>query len=237
MQPKILKLVFPPGAGGNWLIHAINNMPVVDGAVNFHYRTWTPDSAMIKPVHMFPSDHFLFLHGDLHLNFFLNGIYKYWQAENRPVNGILRFLNSLLNSWEIIVTLSRCQRQPDFDWQTLLYDLTGSHTQLIKLQQQLGQEEMTLVDFSRRRLALFDTMVSVWDVQNNWQHPIWTLVVLADARLNGLLPKDWQFQPNTLWQYYQNLAQQFADRVHIRWHDFGTNVAAPDLKHLTSQLT
>jgi hypothetical protein len=236
MQPKVLKLVFPPGAGGNWLIHTINNMPVIDGTANFHYRTWTPSSILIKPVHMFPPDHFLFLNGNLTLNFFLNGIQKYWLAENYPGYGTTRFLNSLLNIWAVIVTVSQQAHPPDFDWQNLLHDPASSHTQLIKLQHQFGQEEMSRAEFIQRRLALFNTLVSVREVQNNWQHPMWTVAVLADARLNGLLPNEWQFRADISWQHYRDLAQQFAGRVNIQWHDFGSNVAAPDLKHLTSQL-
>lgn len=236
MQPKVLKLVFAPGAGGNWLVHTINNMPTVNKTVNFHHRVWIPGAALIKPTHWFPPDHYLFLHGDLHLNFFLNSIHKYWLTENQAGNDAVWFLNKMLRNWEVIVRLSHQPHQPDFDWQNLLHDPVASHAQLIRLQQQLGQEEMSLDEFSQRRNTLFDTMVSVQEVQNNWQHSVWILAVLADARLNGLLPMDWQFDSDHPWQYYQDLAQQFDNCVNIRWHDFDTDIKAPDLKHLTLQL-
>jgi hypothetical protein len=174
MQPKILKLVFAPGAGGNWLIHTINNMPTVSEKVNFHHRVWAPGAALIKPTHWFPPDHFLFLHGDLHLNFFLNSIHKYWLTEDQAGTDPVWFLNKMLRNWAVIVKLSHLSHRPDFDWQSLLNNLTGSHAQLVELQQRLGQKEMSLDEFSQRRRSLFDTMVSVQEVQNNRQHPIWT---------------------------------------------------------------
>lgn len=218
MLPKVKKVLFAPGAGGNWLIHAINNMPMNGNGVNFHRHTWTAGSALMEQTHHVPQGDFVFFHGDLTLNFFLNSIFKYWFKEHHAGTDQTWFMNKMLRNWSVIVDLACFDRTPDLSWQVLLYQPEQSYEQLIGLQRAHKQQCMTFLNYMHRRQCLLDTMLPTRDVYQNWDSEFWVLAVLADLRYTGWLDADWQFDSQHSWDHYRQMAFDHFTHCKNIWH-------------------
>ena len=191
MKSKIL--LYPPGAGGSWLIHTLHQCPT--RLLQPHFHTVWQDPELMQDIHcqnlgqkIFPQslkiirDPMVVLGGDSWFNMYLNLIYKLYHLERNWL--VTQTHDFLIHKMINLVTVIRDHETyaRDFVWEWLFYDWQRFYQCVAHFQQQHRANVITPTDFDSRRIQYISTCVNPVLIFEDWNNLYWICAVLGQAQ-------------------------------------------------------
>jgi hypothetical protein len=179
-------MLYPPGAGGSWLIHTLYQLPTKTIQPHFH-SVWL-DPELMQNIHHRDmdvqkiSDSLVVFGGDSWFNIYLNLIYKLyhlergWLVSRQPEFLIRKMINliTVIREHEIY-----CR---DFVWEWLFYDWQQFYQCVANFQQQHQANVIDSTEFDRRRTNYIASCVNPMLIFEDWNSLYWICAVLGQAQ-------------------------------------------------------
>jgi hypothetical protein len=179
-------LLYPPGAGGSWLISTLHQHPLNQWQPHFHEVWKHPD--LMQNIHhrslngqkLGPS--LVTLGGQSWFNFYLNLIYKLYHLERGWLIESQR--EFLIHKMVNMVTVIREHEiyQKNFEWEWLFYDRTKFYQHVADFQLKHCAGLIDPQDFERRCQRYIDTCVNPIMIFEDWDNLYWVCAVLGQAQ-------------------------------------------------------
>jgi hypothetical protein len=180
-------LLYPPGAGGSWLIHTLHQCP--QQPLQPHFHTVWQDPELMQNVHhqelgeikIFDPPLVVF-GGDSWFNMYLNLVYKLYHLQRGWM--ATRQQDFLIRKMINLVTVIR-EHEPyarDFVWEWLFYDWEQFYQRIAKFQQQHKSDIINPAEFDSRRIQYIATCVNPMLIFEDWHNLYWICAVLGQAR-------------------------------------------------------
>lgn len=179
-------LLYPPGAGGSWLIHTLHQLPIQP--LRPHFHTVWQDPELMQSVHHQSmdvkkiSELLVVFGGDSWFNMYLNLIYKLYHLERGWL--VTQQPDFLIRKMINLVTVIR-EHEPyarDFVWEWLFYDWQRFYQRVATFQQQYQSNVIVPAEFASRRIQYIATCVNPMLIFEDWNNLYWTCAVLGQAR-------------------------------------------------------
>jgi hypothetical protein len=179
-------LLYPPGAGGSWLIHTLHQLPTQP--LQPHFHTVWQDPELMQNVHHRDmdvkkiSESLVVLGGDSWFNIYLNLVYKLYHLERGWL--VIKQPDFLIRKMINLVTVIR-EHEPyrrDFVWEWLFYDWQKFYQCVATFQQQYQSNVMVSAEFDSRRIQYIATCVNPMLIFEDWHNLYWICAVLGLAR-------------------------------------------------------
>jgi hypothetical protein len=203
-------LLYPPGAGGSWLIHTLHQLPTQP--LQPHFHTVWQDPELMQNVHHQDmdvkkiSESLVVLGGDSWFNIYLNLVYKLYHLERGWL--VIKQPDFLIRKMINLVTVIR-EHEPyarDFVWEWLFYDWQRFYQCVATFQQQYQSNVMVPAEFDSRRIQYIATCVNPMLIFEDWHNLYWICAVLGQARYQKI-----QFDINGL---DRNQLRELAEQIY-----------------------
>jgi hypothetical protein len=229
----MIKISFPGGCGGNWLVSTITRELLSGARINFHQHQWSSHSLSIKLVHELDTANFDYLYsGASYFNFYLNVIYKFFHVERNifAQHSYQDYFLESVNTARFVCKFSKIQDHIWFDFDQLVTEPDRFFKQLTLLQEQYQLPVLSDSEFDQRRSNFLNTCVDPSDVFENFNHLLWVTFVLGQLMEQDIVPSDFVIYKQENFQLCSKFAQQHYQKcVHTKFYNFNTKVFLPRL--------
>lgn len=187
---------FPGGAGGNWLLHLLHNVPIGNSRINFHDTSWYGSHKnKIKLEHELDPSKFNFLYsGTSYLNFYLNVMFKlfHWDYkvfEKKPYQE--HFLLSV-NTARFICKFENIKDHIFFNYDSLILDPMTFYETVQTFKKDLKLPSIDYKSFLNYREVFLTTNIQPNEIFENFDNFFWVTFVLGYLMNENIVPTDFQ---------------------------------------------
>lgn len=178
-------LLYPPGAGGSWLISTLHQLNWFQDQPHYHNVWFRPE--LMKNIHHrvlinYQPPNMVVFGGASWFNFYLNTIYKLYHLERSWLTA--NHTHFLINKMIELVSVIREHEQHanDFEWEWLFSDPPQLHQTITKFQLQHGADAIDRDNFEQRAWHYIQTCVNPVLIFEDWDNLYWICAVLGQAR-------------------------------------------------------
>lgn len=181
-----IKIVYPGGAGGNWLVSVLNNQ--VDDNPHPHWHNIADHNGVQARHHVGDWNNYLLLNGSGYFNFFLNHVYKWYHLIDNIYD------TDFENYWMKTCAIGKwvCEfasfTESYFDFDALIYQPDLFYSRILAVQKKNHLMLINEIDFYNSRSAFLHSCVSPSNLYNNCDNLYYVAFVLGQLTLDEIYP-------------------------------------------------
>jgi hypothetical protein len=224
-----ITIIFPAGAGGNWVastIDFLNNNDLEHNLVNFHNFK----SSQVRLTHSFDTNEVGYvLSGKTIFNFYLNLLHKLYHYQFSIRNKdyctwSMKYFEVSTHSFDFI----NVDRKVDLSFDDLIDNDIKFYNKIIDIQQVHNLTTIPFDEFLYRKSKFFKTCVNPKPVFKNFDDPVWVFFLLGILDRINIRPhgsehfymfeeKDFNKAKNFVLKHFHNVPE-------IEYYEFDTDV-------------
>lgn len=185
---------FPGGAGGNWLLYFLYNVPVDGDRINFHDHIWYRSfKTKIRLEHELDPSKFNFLYsGTAYLNFYLNVMFKFfhWDLKIFEQKSYQEYFLLSVNTARFICKFKNIKDHIFFNSDSLILDPKLFYETVRQFKKDLELPDADYKSFLDYREAFLATNIRPNEVFENFDNFFWITFVLGYLMNENIVPTD-----------------------------------------------
>ena len=228
----MVKISFPGGSGGNWLLNVLQHEYLHKNPINFHQHIGGKNYD-IKWRHELDPTKFDYLYsGKYYFNFYLNNLYKHFHQELDIFNTTdykTHFLKCV-DTARHICCFSELNNLIFFDYADLIHTPENFYKKIVEFCTLNNFDQIDYDTFLLKREKVVSTVVDPMPIYENFDNMFWVCFVIGQLMNLGKVPFDFFiYQPEN-----QTQCQEFAKKnyqyCNLReMHQADTQIFLPNL--------
>jgi hypothetical protein len=194
-EPAV-KISFPGGAGGQWLLRVLLNFDDDFNRIHFHgsgaFQSVIPGSGIDTCHELDPAQFTHLLGGDYYFNFYANVVYKLFHHDLNwfKTKSYQHNLLNCVNNAKFICAFANIRNRVTFDWHHLIHSPTEFYQAVVSAQQQVNKQKISFEKFLYYRDLFLSTCVNIQPLWQNWDNMLWISWVLGQLMEQNIVPLD-----------------------------------------------
>lgn len=182
---KDCTLLYPPGAGGSWLISTLHQLSWCQNQPHYH-NVWRQSELMQNIHHRvlanYQPPNIVVFGGVSWFNFYLNTIYKLYHLERSWLTPDRApfLINKMIELVSVIREHERYRN--NFEWEWLFDNQPRLHQTITEFQLQHGADAIDCNNFEQRAQHYIHTCVNPVLIFEDWSNLYWVCAVLGQAQ-------------------------------------------------------